>query len=114
AVADAGYRAAAKRLGRDVADAEPARGAGEPSVGNQRDRFAQARADDRAGDREHLAHARPAARSLVPDDDDVTGLDRLGLDGLERGFFAVEDTRGAAMLHAIGARDLHDGAIGRA
>src|SRR5207247_3607282 len=101
-----GNRPATERLGSDVADAEPARRAGEAPVGNQRDRFAQARTDDRAGDREHLAHAGSPARPLVADDDDVAGLDFLGLDSLERGFFAVEDARGAAMLHAIGARNL--------
>ena len=34
----------------------------------------------RAGDREHLAHARPALRALVADDDDVAGLDLPGED----------------------------------
>ena len=95
-----------------MADAEPARRAGEAPVGDQRDRFAQARADDRAGDREHLAHAGPAARPLVPDDDDVARFDVLRLDRLERSLFAVEDARRAAMLHAIGARDLHDAPSG--
>ena len=50
------------------------------------------------GDAEHLAHAGPAARPFVADDDDVAGLDRLLLDGVERRFLAVEDPRRPAML----------------
>ena len=61
-----GERAAARRLGRDVADHQPARGAREAAVGDERDRLAEAGADDRRRDAEHLAHpraARPAPRS---------------------------------------------------
>ena len=45
------------RLGGDVAGHEAARGAGEAAVGEQRDVLAEARADERRGDGEHLAHA---------------------------------------------------------
>ena len=59
--------------------------------------LAQPGADDRAGDAEHLAHARPAARPLVADDDDVAGLDGLALDGVERRLLAVEHARRTAV-----------------
>ena len=75
AVPDGRDRAAARRLGRDVADHEAVRGAGEAPVGQQRDVLAQARAVDGAGDGEHLAHAGAAGRALVADDDDVAGHD---------------------------------------
>ena len=45
AVADDGERAAAHRLGRDVADHQPAGGAGEAPVGHERDRLAEPGAD---------------------------------------------------------------------
>ena len=38
--------------------------------------LAEALADERAGDLQHLAHARPAARALVADHDHVARLDR--------------------------------------
>ena len=46
AVVDGRDRAAARRLGRDVADHEAVSGAGEAPVGEQRDLLAQARAVD--------------------------------------------------------------------
>ena len=51
-------RAAVDRLGRDVADAEAVRAAREATVGDERGVAAAAGALHRAGDREHLAHAR--------------------------------------------------------
>ena len=50
-----------------------------------------------AGHAEHLAHAGPAARAFVADDDDVAGLDRLALDRVERRLLAVEHARRTAM-----------------
>ena len=47
AVAHDGERAAARRLGRDVADHQPARRAGEAPVGDERDALAEPGADDR-------------------------------------------------------------------
>ena len=64
-------RPAERRLRRDVADHEAVRGAGEASVGHERDVVAEAAADERRGDRQHLAHARAAARPFAADDDDV-------------------------------------------
>jgi len=43
----------------DVADHQAAGGAGEAAVGDHRHRLAEALADDRRGDLEHLAHAGP-------------------------------------------------------
>ena len=62
-------------FGRDVADAEAVRPAGEAAVGDERGVGAAPDALHRAGDREHLAHPGPALRALVADDDDVAGLD---------------------------------------
>ena len=76
AVADGRDRAAARRLGRDVAGHEAVRGAGEAAVGEQRDGVAEALAHERGGDAEHLAHAGPAGGPLVADHDDVVRLDR--------------------------------------
>ena len=59
-------RAAERRLGRDVADHQAVGPAGEAAVGQQRDRIAEALADERAGDQQHLLHARarrPGPRS---------------------------------------------------
>ena len=67
---------------------------------------------DRAGDGEHLAHARAALGALVADDDDVAGLDRAVLDGVHRGPLAVEDPRGALEDVGVEAGRLHDGPLG--
>ena len=72
AVADRGDRAAARRLGRDVAGHEAVGGAGEAAVGEQRDAARRGPAPMIAAvTREHLAHARAAGRALVADHDDV-------------------------------------------
>src|SRR5713226_2905093 len=71
AVAQQRDRAADRRLGPDMADAEAARRAGEAAVGDQRDLAAGALAVERRRGRQHLAHAGPAARPLVADDEDV-------------------------------------------
>ena len=80
AVAEERDRAAVDGLGGDVADAQARRTAGEAAVGDQQDVLAEAGALDRAGDREHLAHARAALRALVADHHDVAGGDRAGLE----------------------------------
>src|SRR3990172_765734 len=65
------YRAALHRLRAYVPDARALRPAGEPAVGDERDRLGEAHADDGRGRRKHLAHARPALRPLVAYDDHV-------------------------------------------
>ena len=86
-----GERAAEVGLGRDVADDEAARAAGEATVGDERDVVAEAAAHDGAGGGEHFAHAGSAFGPFVADDDDVTLFDFVGEDGLERGFLGIED-----------------------
>ena len=61
AVLDRRDRTAVHGLGRDVAGHEPARGAAEAPVGQQRDLVAEPLAHERRRDAEHLAHARSAA-----------------------------------------------------
>src|SRR5262249_43584447 len=93
-----GDGSALRPFGHDVRHHETVTRPGEAPVGHEGYGVAQAGALKRAGDVEHLAHARPALRSLVADDDDVVGLDLAFLDGLEGAFLALEDARGAAML----------------
>ena len=57
AVAHERDRPAAERLRRDVADHQPVRRAGEAAVGDQRHLVAEALADERRRDVQHLAHA---------------------------------------------------------
>src|SRR6185312_13058561 len=63
--------AARLRFRRDVPDHHPPRAAGEAAVGDEADRLAEALPDQRRRRREHLLHARSAARPLVADDDHV-------------------------------------------
>ena len=76
-------------LGRDVADDQAVGAAGEAAVGDQADRVAQTRADDRRGRRQHLAHAGAALRPFVADHQHVAGLDPAGEDRLERVLLAI-------------------------
>src|SRR2546425_3691826 len=96
-----------------MAAGEPAGRAGEASVGHERAGLAETCADNGAGDRKHPAHARPAARPFVANDDDVARLDRLMLDRIERSLFAVEDARRTAMLQPIRAGNLEHRAVWR-
>src|SRR5829696_755022 len=84
AVAEDADRAAHRRLGGDVADAEAARAAGEAAVGHQRDLRAEWHPLEHRREREHLAHPRPAARPLVAHDDDVTRADPAVDERLDR------------------------------
>ena len=71
------------------------RRAGEAAVGDERHVVAQARADDGGRHAEHLAHARPADRAFVADDDDPAGLARAPLGGGEALLPAVHGPRAA-------------------
>ncbi len=82
-----------------------------PSV-SSRTSLPRAGALDGAGDREHLAHARAAARALVADDDDVAGLQGALGDGVHRALLAVEDAGGALEGLGVEAGRLHDRALG--
>src|SRR4029079_9277793 len=112
AVADQPDRAADRRLRSDMADAEAARRAGEPSVGDERDFFAGALAVERGRRRKHLAHAGAAARSLVTDDENIALFVLAVLHRIEAGLFAVEAARRPAELQRLHAGDLHDRAFG--
>src|SRR5262252_8272552 len=90
AVVDEPDRTAGRRLRPDMANAEAVRRTGKPSVGQQRDRLADALAVERCGRRQHLTHAGPAARALIANDDDVAFFVPALLDSLERVLLAVE------------------------
>ena len=87
-------------------------GAREAPVGQQRDVLAEARAVDRGGDGEHLAHAGPARRPLVADDHDVARLDAAVRDGVHRGLLALEDARRTGVEAALVPDELDDAALG--
>src|SRR5262249_56965866 len=70
----------------------------EAPVGHESHRVAEARALERAGDVEHLAHAGSALGPLVANDDDVVGLDLAFLHSFEGTFLTLEHARGTAML----------------
>src|SRR5207247_2203397 len=96
----------------DVAGHQAARGAAEAAVGEESDLLAQALADQRRGDAQHLAHAGAAARALVADDDHVARLDRAPGDGGHRVLLALEDARRTAVGRALVAGHLHYAALG--
>ncbi|SII46516.1 Uncharacterised protein [Mycobacteroides abscessus subsp. abscessus] len=95
-----------------MADAQPGRPSGEAAVGDEEDVLADARALDRTGDREHLAHARPALGAFVADDDDVTLLQFAVQHRVHRRLFLVEDPGRAFEDVGVEARGLDDGALG--
>ena len=103
-----------RRLGADMAHAEPPRRATESPVGDQRHLLAHALAGQRGRRRQHLAHARPAGGAFVADDDHLALLVRARLDGGEGVFFAFKHAGGAAEHLFLGrhARHLHDGPVG--
>src|SRR5262249_27946943 len=93
AVAQQADRPADRGLRAAVADAEPARGAGKASVGDERDLTVGALAVERRGGGEHLAHAGAAARSLVADHQDVALAVLAPGDRGEARLLAVEAAR---------------------
>ena len=98
-----------------MADAEAARRAGEPAVGDERDLVAHALAVESRGGGQHLAHAGTAARPLVADDEHLAFLVPAVRHGLEAGLLAVEAARRTAedLLVERHAGDLHDRPFGR-
>ncbi len=71
-------------------DHETVRRAGEAPVGDERDGVAEPCAYECSSDVEHLSHPGTARRALVPDDDDVTGDDRIRGDRGEALLLGVE------------------------
>jgi len=80
-----------------VADHETVRCAGEAPIGDERDGVAEPFAHERSGDVEHLPHPGAARRAFVPDDDDVTGDNRVRGDRGEAVLLRVEHPRRSAM-----------------
>ena len=89
-----------------MAEHQTLSGAGEPTVRDHRDRAAQALADDRRGDLQHLAHPGPALGSFVADDHRIARLDPPRVDRGERVLLPVENTRGSTMRGCRVLRDL--------
>ena len=113
AVAQEPDRPAARRLGRDVPDHQPARRAAEAAVGDERDRVAEPAADDRRGDRQHLGHAGRAGRPFAADDDDLAGLHDAVVDRSLALGLRLEDPRRPAVDGPLVAGELHDRAVRR-
>ena len=88
------------------------RRAREAPVGDQRHLVAQALADERRRDVQHLAHSRPAGWALVADHDHVAGGDRARLDRGEAVLLRVEHPRRPAVPQALVAGELDDAAVG--
>src|SRR2546422_11354085 len=113
AVLQGGQRAPYRRLRRDVTQHQATGGAREPAVGHHRHRFAESFADDRGRDLQHLAHAGPTLRTLVPDDHRVARFYTPRVDRRERVLLAVENAGRAAVRGWRVLRDLGHRAIGR-
>ena len=96
-----------------MADHQPTRCAREAAVGDERDRLAQPRADDRRGHAQQLAHARPTGGALVADDEHVARLDVSGADRVGARLLGVEDQRGAGVCPALRAGELDEASLGR-
>ena len=71
----------------------------EPTIGDQRNAFAQPHARDHRGGGEHFAHTRTAFGAFVPNHDHIARVDVAGADGCRRILFAVEHPRGTAVHH---------------
>ena len=98
-----------------MADRQARGAAGEAAVGDQRAGFAEALRLDVARRVEHFLHARPAARPLVADDDDVAGDDFAGENAARRVVLALEHFRRPFELQHAGvdAGGLDDAAVER-
>ena len=85
--------------------------AGESTVGDQHDAFAQAAAHDGRGDRQHLLHAWAAHGALVADDHHVAGAYAPLAHRLEGLALRVEDPCGPLVREVAGAGDLQHSAL---
>jgi hypothetical protein len=107
AITQKSNRAAAGGLRAHMADAHATRRAGESSIRNEGHFFAHALPDKKSGHAEHLAHAGAASRSLIPNDDDVSGRVASGTYSLDSRLLAVEDACRPFMHETRQARDLY-------
>jgi hypothetical protein len=85
-----------------------------PSVSSAQ-AFAEALRLQVAGRIEHFLHARPAARALIADHDDIAGLDLVVEDAFDRRILALEDLGRAGEFQdrLVDAGRLHDAAVER-
>src|SRR5579859_675426 len=113
AVAQERDRPAHRRFGSDMANAETARGAREPAVGDQGYFTARALAGQRCRRRKHFAHAWTTTRTFITDDDDLAFLVGPLLHRLKGILFAVEATGGTGKFQVRHTRDLHDRTLRR-
>ena len=112
AILHQGEGAADIGFGADVADDEAVAAAGEASIGDEGDVFAEAASHHGAGRPKHFAHAGAAHGAFHADDDDIALLDLARHDGGHAGFLAVEDAGGAGEGEAFLAGDFSDRAFG--
>ena len=89
------------------------RGAAESTIRDQCHRIGQPRANDGAGNTEHLAHAGTASRTLITDYNDVTCADLSRQHGRHGGFFRIEDARWSTLLLTLDTGDLDHAAFRR-
>src|ERR1019366_478214 len=101
-------RSPVEGFGRHVAHAESVRTAAETAVGDQRAVTTATDALHGARHREHLAHARPGAGSLVADHHHGPWLDLVGHDRGHSVVLAVKDPRGAREGHVVEPGHLDD------
>src|SRR5205085_7200033 len=80
---------------------------------DEADRIAEAFADDRRRRREHLAHARTAARPFVADHEHIAGTDAVVENRAHRIFYGVEHASRARDLRALEPADFCDRSFGR-
>src|SRR3984893_19167099 len=81
------------------------------AVGQKCNAVAQAGANQRRCNREHLAHSRAAFGPLIANYHDVSGLNAAVLHRLERGFFAIENASSTAEVLYVMTRDFHHAAF---
>ena len=91
-----------------MANAEAVRRAREAAVGQQRHLLADTLAVERRRRRQHLAHARSAARPLIADDDHVALFVSALFDRFEGVLLAVEAQRRTAEAQRVHAGDFDD------
>src|SRR5690554_441100 len=94
-------RSADRRLRADMPDAEAARGARKPAIGDEGDLVPHALAVKRGRRGQHFAHAGPTARPFIADDQNVAFLVVLVLDGVEDLFLTVKTARGPGELEPV-------------
>src|SRR3984893_14923737 len=85
---------------------------GEPAIGDERNRIAQSPADDGPRRAQHLAHARAALWSLVPNDHHVARFHLAAQNALQRLFLGIEYARPSFESKALLSCNFCNGTIG--